>query len=701
MSTIEMHIQELRAQIRDHDYQYFELNDPLISDAEYDALVRELRMLELSHREYQSDDSPTKRLYSAIDGQFKKVRHPQVMMSLAKAFKEKEIYEWHIRLDKEIGTQGMAWTAEPKIDGLAIALTYVNGVLVRAATRGDGEIGEDVTTNVKTINTVPWELRRDTHIQVPSEIEVRGEIYMRTDEFAALNERLQAAGEKTAANPRNAAAGSLRQKDPRVTATRPLRFFAYAIGSVSGAWPDTQWQTLTALKELGFEINEHVRRFSDFEALLNYARLWMRTRDELAYEVDGIVFKVDSLAQQRELGIVGTDPRWAIAYKFEARETSSIIKNITVAVGRTGVITPAAEIEPVQLSGVTVRNASLHNADLIAKLDIRIGDRVLLKRAGDVIPYIMAPLLAARPAATVPWQMPTNCPVCDTPLVRPEGEVAWRCPNSDGCPEQRKRRLEYAVSREALDIVGLGEQQVRMLVEKGLISDIADIFTLTPAVFVDTEGFGDKKIANLMQSIANAKTQPVLQVFISLGIHMVADKVAQLLLQHFDSIAAIAGASVADMSQIDGIGPVKAQNVAEFFGRPGNQQLLAKLTTLGLNVRGGRVAPRSDTLAGKTIVVTGSVPDFTREQIEALITQHGGKPTGSVSKKTSYVVAGSEPGASKIQKATEYNVLIIDWATFMAMVGSDGGTGLLEPSVVDVESEPPATSVSAQQSRLF
>jgi len=699
MSSIEMRIQELRVQIRNHDHQYFELNDPIISDAEYDGLMRELRMLELSHPEYQVDDSPTNRLYPAIDGHFKKVRHPQVMMSLAKAFKEKDIYDWYARLAKEIGTAGMAWTAEPKIDGLAIALTYVNGVLVRAATRGDGEIGEDVTTNVKTINTVPRELRRDTHIQVPSEIEVRGEIYMRTDEFDALNERLRAAGEKTAANPRNAAAGSLRQKDPRVTATRPLRFFAYAIGPVSGAWPDTQWETLMALKGLGFDINEHVRRFTDFEALINYARAWMGKRDELPYEVDGIVFKVDSLAQQRELGIVGTDPRWAIAYKFEARETSSTLKNITVAVGRTGVITPAAEIEPVQLSGVTVRNASLHNADLITKLDIRIGDRVLLKRAGDVIPYIIGPLLAARPADAVPWQMPTNCPVCGTALVRPEDEVAWRCPNSDGCPEQRKRRLEYAVSREALDIVGLGEQQVRMLVEKGLVSDIADIFTLTPDVFVDMEGFGDKKITNLMQSIANAKNQPVLRVFISLGIHMVADKVAQLLLQHFDSIAAIAGASVADMSQIDGIGPVKAQNVAEFFGRPGNQRLLEKITALGLNVRGGRVAPRSDTLVGKTIVVTGSVPDFTREQIEALITRHGGKPTSSVSKKTSYVVAGSDPGGSKIQKATEYNVPIIDWATFMALVGQEEDSGA--STVHDVEAESPPVVVSPQQSRLF
>jgi DNA ligase (NAD+) len=699
MSSIEIRIHELRTQIRKHDYQYFELNDPIISDAEYDGLMRELRMLELSHPEYQADDSPTNRLYPAIDGHFKKVRHPQVMMSLAKAFKEKDIHDWHTRLAKEIGINGMAWTAEPKIDGLAIALTYVNGVLVRAATRGNGEIGEDVTTNVKTINTVPRELRRDTHIQVPSEIEVRGEIYMRTDEFDALNDRLRGASEKPAANPRNAAAGSLRQKDPRVTATRPLRFFAYSIGPVSGNWPDTQWETLQALKKLGFSINDDTRRFENFEALLTYARAWMMKRDELPYEVDGIVFKVDSLAQQRELGIVGTDPRWAIAYKFEARETSSTLKNITVAVGRTGVITPAAEIEPVQLSGVTVRNASLHNADLITKLDIRIGDRVLLKRAGDVIPYIIGPLLAARPADAVPWQMPTNCPVCGTALVRPQDEVAWRCPNSDGCPEQRKRRLEYAVSREALDIVGLGEQQVRMLVEKGLVSDIADIFTLTPDVFVDMEGFGEKKIANLMQSIANAKNQPVLRVFISLGIHMVADKVAQLLLQHFDSIVAIAGASVAEMSQIDGIGPVKAQNVAEFFGRPGNQQLLAKLTALGLNVSGGRVAPRGDALAGMTIVVTGSVPDYTREQIEALITRHGGKPTSSVSKKTSYVVAGSEPGGSKIQKATEYNVSIIDWNAFMALVGEADDSAVV--NVRDVEAEPPVVVVPPAQSRLF
>ena len=698
MSSIEIRIQELRTQISNHDFQYFVQSAPIISDAEYDALVNELRMLELSHREFQADDSPTNQLYPAIDGQFKKVRHPQVMMSLAKAFKERDIYDWYARLGKEIGTEGMAWTAEPKIDGLAVALTYKKGVLLRAATRGNGEIGEDVTVNIETINTIPTHLRRDTYIQVPSEIEVRGEIYMRTDEFDALNERLRAAGEKTAANPRNAAAGSLRQKDPRVTATRPLRFFAYSIGPVNGTWPDTQWETLTALNVLGFDINDAAKRFTDFEAMINYAREWMRKRDELLYEVDGIVFKVDSLAQQRELGIVGTDPRWAIAYKFEARETSSTLKNITVAVGRTGVITPAAEIEPVQLSGVTVRNASLHNADLITKLDIRIGDRVLLKRAGDVIPYIMGPLLAARPADAVPWQMPTHCPVCNTVLVRPDGEVAWRCPNSDGCPEQRIRRLEYAVSREALDIVGLGEQQVRMLVEKGLVSDIADIFTLTPDVFVDMEGFGEKKIANLTKSIANAKNQPVLRVFISLGIHMVAEKVAQLLLQYFDSIAAIAHASMAEMSEIDGIGPVKAQNVAEFFGRPGNQHLLEKLTALGLNVSGGRIVPRGDSLAGMTIVVTGSVPDYSREQIEALITRHGGKPTSSVSKKTSYVVAGSEPGGSKMQKATEYNVSIIDWDAFMAIVGREDDS---VPFIArDVKIVAPVVVVPPTQSRL-
>lgn len=690
-------ISELRQRIRAHDHAYYVLSAPTVTDAEYDALMSELRALEAAYPELISADSPTQRVPDLLDVQFSKVTHPQAMLSLANAFDENGVCEWRDRVYKLLGSDMVTWTAEPKIDGLAIALTYSNGRLVRAATRGDGSIGEDVTANVRTIKTVPWELRRDTATAVPMEIEVRGEIYMRSDDFATLNERLRDAGEKTAANPRNAASGSLRQKDPTITKTRPLRFFAYAIGPVAGGrWPDTQWGTLCALHDLGFDINADARECTTFDALLAYAREWMQKRDTLDYEVDGIVLKVNSLAQQRELGVAGRDPRWALAYKFPARETSSILKNITVAVGRTGVLTPAAEIEPVQLSGVTVRNASLHNADLIDKLDLRIGDRVILKRAGDVIPYIIGPMVAARTGSEVMWHMPTHCPSCGTAVVRPDGEVAWRCPNSDACPEQRKRRIEYAVSREALDISGFGEQQARLLVERGLIHDIADIFTLQPADVAEMDGFGEKKITNLMAAIADAKNRPVTRVLVSMGIHMVGTVVAQLLMNHFGSLQALADADVSEISQIEGIGPIKAQNVVEFFARAANRTLIAKLAAVGVQVSGGAMQRHSDTLAGQIVVVTGTLP-MGREQVEALVVAHGGKATGSVSKKTSFVLAGSDPGASKISKASELGVPVKTWDEFVALVG-DAMVGDAAPA----QAVPPSpVALPPEQARLF
>lgn len=696
MPTPAARVDELRQRIRAHDYQYYVLSAPTVTDAEYDALMRELRELEARYPELVSADSPTQRLPELLDVQFSKVTHPQAMLSLANAFDENGVCEWRDRVYKLLGSDDVAWTAEPKIDGLAIALTYSHGRLVRAATRGDGTVGEDVTANVRTIKTVPWELRRGTATPVPIEIEVRGEIYMRSDDFAELNERLRDAGEKTAANPRNAASGSLRQKDPAITKTRPLRFFAYAIGPVAGGrWPDTQWGTLRALHDLGFDINEDAREFVAFDDMLAYAREWMQKRDTLDYEVDGIVLKVNSLAQQRELGVVGRDPRWALAYKFPARETSSILNNITVAVGRTGVLTPAAEIAPVQLSGVTVRNASLHNADLIEKLDLRIGDRVILKRAGDVIPYIIGPIVAARTGNEVVWQMPTHCPSCGTAVVRPAGEVAWRCPNSDACPEQRKRRIEYAVSREALDISGFGEQQARLLVERGLIHDVADIFTLQPADFVEMDGFGEKKITNLMAAIADAKTRPVTRVLVSLGIHMVGTVVAQLLMNHFGGLQALADADVSEISQIEGIGPIKAQNVVEFFARPANRALIAKLAAVGVQVSGGGIQRHSNTLVGQIVVVTGTLP-MGREQVEALVAAHGGKATGSVSKKTSFVLAGSEPGGSKISKANELGVPIKTWDEFVTLVGD-----ITLTDDTPVTPAPASPQLPPEQARLF
>lgn len=699
MSAPEQRVTELRTLIKQYSYEYYVLGTSSVSDAQFDALVSELRALEQQYPALLSPDSPTMRIVDGFDNQFEKVRHPRLMLSLANAFDEAGVLAWRDRVYKLLETTAVSWTAEPKIDGLAIALTYHNGVLVRAATRGDGEVGEDVTINVRTIQDVPHQLRPHPDWPMPTTIEVRGEVYMRSDEFAALNQRLIEQGDKPHANPRNAAAGSLRQKDSRITASRPLRFFAYAVGYIEGAPFVSQWQTLQMLRAFGFSINDDARHYAEFADLLAYAATWMSQRDDLAYEVDGIVFKVDNIAQQRLLGEAGRDPRWAIAYKFPARETTSILRAITVAVGRTGVITPAAEIDPVQLSGVTVRNASLHNADLIEKLDLRIGDTVILKRAGDVIPYIIGPIKDKRAGVEVPWQMPTHCPACDTPLERADGEVAWRCPNFGICPAQLVRRIEYAVSREALDIVGLGEKQAQLFVEKGLIRDVADIFDLQPSHFVDMEGFGEKKIANLMQSIADAKQQPVARVLMSLGIRFVGTVVAQLLMNHFGSLARLADATVDEMSAIEGIGPAKAQSVVDFFAHPEHRALIDKLAARGVNVSGGgSPAPTSQALANQVFVVTGTIAGYSRDEAEALIVRHGGKVTGSVSKKTSYVVAGSDPGTSKIQKANDLSVPIIDIAALMEMIGEDA-------SVADDAGEstnpPTQTPPTIAQSSMF
>jgi DNA ligase (NAD+) len=697
VSAPEQRVTELRSLIKQYSYEYYVLGTSSVSDAHFDALVSELRTLEQQYPALLSPDSPTMRIVDGFDNQFEKVRHPRPMLSLANAFDESGVLAWRDRVYKLLETTAVSWTAEPKIDGLAIALTYHNGVLVRAATRGDGEIGEDVTLNVRTIQDVPHHLQQHADWPIPTTIEVRGEVYMRSDEFAALNRRLTEHGDKPHANPRNAAAGSLRQKDSRITASRPLRFFAYAVGYIEGAPFVSQWQTLQMLRAFGFSINDDARHFIEFTDLLTYAATWMTQRDDLAYEVDGIVFKVDSIPQQDQLGVAGRDPRWALAYKFPARETTSILRAITVAVGRTGVITPAAEIDPVQLSGVTVRNASLHNADLIEKLDLRIGDTVVLKRAGDVIPYIIGPIKEKRTGVEMPWQMPIHCPACDTPLERADGEVAWRCPNFGICPAQLVRRIEYAVSREALDIVGLGEKQAQLFVEKGLIRDVADIFDLQPYHFVDIEGFGEKKIANLMQSIADAKQQPVARVLMSLGIRFVGTVVAQLLMNHFGSLARLAEATIDEMSAIEGIGPAKAQSVVDFFDHPEHRALIDKLAARGVNVAGGgSPAPTSQALANQVFVVTGAIAGYSREEAEALITRHGGKVTGSVSKKTSYVVAGSDPGASKIQKANDLSVPIIDIAALMAMIGDD--TSRADGEGESTDPPAPPTPIIAQSS---
>lgn len=697
--------EELRAAIAEANYRYHVLDDPELSDAEYDAIMRELRALEAAHPELLTPDSPTQRVGGLAAAQFAKVRHAQPMLSLGNAMDEAELREWReTRVLKLLGPGApVAYVVEPKIDGLAIALTYRDGRFALGATRGDGVVGEDVTANLRTVRGIPLRLRSvaddDPLLEgvggPPSSIEVRGEVYMRTADFEALNERLEAAGEKRFANARNSAAGSLRQKDPALTAARPLRFFAYAVGPFAGVRLTGQWQTLRYLRALGFPVNADARRFEEFEQVVAYCREWMARRDGLPYEADGVVIKVDDFAQQRELGVVQRDPRWAVAFKFPAREAVTRLANIVVNVGRTGVLTPNAELEPVVIGGVTVRNASLHNADYISERDIRLGDYVTVKRAGDVIPYVVGPVLALRTGEERPWAFPATCPACGTPLERVEGEAAWRCPNFGICPAQLVRRVEHFVSRGAMDIAGIGERQAEQFVALGWLKDVAGLYDLTAAHFEGVEGYGPKRVANLLTAIEESKSRPLERVIVGLGIRFVGSVAAADLARHFGSLEAIMAAGEADLIAVDGIGPVVAASVAEFFRRPEDRQLVERLRAAGVRLQGA--APRAragDGLAGKTFVLTGSLPSLTREQAAELIQSHGGKVSESVSKKTSYVVAGASAG-SKLAKAQQLGVPVLDEAALLALVG-----GPPAPAPEDAPAATPADTPAPSEGQL-
>lgn len=722
-------IAALRAEIAEHNYRYYVLDDPIISDAAYDGLLRELRALEAAHPELITPDSPTQRVGAPPASHFTKVRHALPMLSLGNAFDEADLHAWHERVQRLLGaTATLAFVAEPKIDGLAVALTYRSGRLEQGATRGDGETGEDVTANLRTVQSIPLALRSPEPEAPPPApdasggpaapppppdlLEVRGEVYIRLPDFERLNARLAAAGERPAANPRNAAAGSLRQKNPAITAGRPLHFFAYSVGVVRGVGLRSQWEALTYLQQMGFAVNRDARRFTQFDAVIAYCREWMARRATLDYEADGIVIKVDDFGQQHELGAVGRDPRWAIAFKFPAREAMTRLLGITVNVGRTGVVTPNAELEPVELSGVTVRSASLHNADYIAERDIRIGDYVTIKRAGDVIPYVIGPVIsrraAPRPVASRPsrtlcprhraaapssilphrartvclrrpaaatqqvrtrrYRFPTRCPACATPLERVEGEAAWRCPNFAICPAQLVRRVEHFVSRGALDIRGLGERQAELFVTQGLVRDVADLYALRAADLAGLEGFGQKKIENLLAALAEARQRPLDRLISGLGIRYVGSVAAQMLANHFGSLDALMAAAPQDIEAIEGLGPAAAGSITAFFQRPESRAIVEKLRAAGqrLTAATSRVT-QSSALAGQTFVLTGTLPTLSREAAAALIAAHGGKTTSTVTKKTSYLVAGESAG-SKLARAQELGVLVIGEPELLALL---------------------------------
>ncbi len=675
-------LEELRREIRAHNYRYYVLNAPVISDAEYDALMRELREIEAAHPEWVTPDSPTQRAGAPPAEGFVKVRHPAPILSLANAFSAGEVRAWYARilkLDARVAQSG--FVVEPKIDGLTVVLHYRQGIFVQGATRGNGEVGEDITANIRTIKAVPLRIPvmpreaggtvREAGDALPAYLVVRGEAFMHIADFERLNAELAARGEKTYLNPRNTAAGSLRQLDPRVTASRPLTLLTYQIVHAEGGkTPSTQWGVLQYLRRLGFPVAEIARRFERLEEAIAYAETWAEKRATLPYEIDGIVIKLDDLQVAADLGFVGKDPRGAIALKFPSQEVTTLLEDIRVNVGRTGVLTPYAVLRPVEIGGVRVERATLHNFDYIAEKDIRIGDRVLVKRAGEVIPYVIGPVVEARTGAERPFTPPAVCPSCGQPVEHFEGEVAWYCVNA-ACPAQRVRRLEHFASRGAMDIVGLGRKIVEQLVEAGLVEDVADLYTLEKEDLLALEGFAEKKAENLLQAIEASKTRPLGRLINALGIRGVGEVMAEELARRFPSLDALAAASREELESIEGVGPNIAAAIADWFSRPRNRRLLEKLRTAGVWPRGEPAAPSAAggaarPLDGLTFVITGTLPTMSRAEAKAFIQERGGKVTGSVSRKTDYLLAGENPG-SKLEKARSLGIPVIDEAALRAM----------------------------------
>ncbi len=673
---------ELRRALNEHSWRYNVLDDPIISDAEYDGLMNALKDIEAERPDLVTPDSPSQRVGGAVAAGFAKVRHARPILSLSNAFDADAARAWRDRIARyaEQNAPLLAtpaalsrFVAEPKIDGLTVVLTYTNGALSQAATRGDGTIGEEITANARTIKSVPLALRADGGPRsavrgpvsdLPSTLAVRGEAFLPIKTFESLNDALIAAGEKPFANPRNAAAGGLRQLDPALTAKRPLAILCYAIVDWQGgaAPPTTQWELLETLKRFGFPVSDLVRRFDSFDETLAYCEAMIPRRDTLAYEIDGMVIKLDDLVLGEALGYVGKDPRAALAFKFPAREATTILKDVAVKVGRTGALTPAAVLEPISVGGITISNATLHNYDDIARKDIRIGDRVIVKRAGDVIPYVAGPVISARTGAERPVIPPERCPYCETPVERREAEVAIYCPNPD-CPGKLDRAIAHYVGRGAMDIDGLGEKIVAQLIDAGLVGDVADIYTLDKPGLLELEKFGEKKAQNLLDAIAATRQRPLERLLIGLSIRHIGEVAARDLARHYGNLDALMSASVADLQTIDGIGPIVAESVAEWSAREASRALVTKLRAHGIDPRqepkpAASAAPPEGPFAGKTFVITGTLSQ-PREEIAAWIEARGCKVGDSVSKKTSYLVAGEAAG-SKLAKAQSLGVTVLN-----------------------------------------
>ncbi|MFL5779918.1 MAG: NAD-dependent DNA ligase LigA [Thermoleophilaceae bacterium] len=648
---------ELRRVIEHHNHRYYVLDDPDVSDAEYDALLNELRDLEAEHPELRTPDSPTQRVGGKPLDKFVQVHHLQPMLSLANARNEEELRAWDARVKNLSDLEHVRYVSEPKVDGLAISLLYEDGVLTRGATRGDGEIGEDVTQNLRTIKSLPLRIE-----DAPPLVEVRGEVYLPRSAFARLNEQRAEAGEPTFANPRNSAAGSIRQLDPALAAARPLAVWCYGIGKTQGLSHETHAEELEWLGAAGFKVTPDWKRHDDLEALVAECRRWEEDREKLDFEIDGVVVKVDDLDIQRSLGVVGREPRGAIAWKFAPMTATTTLRRVMWNVGRTGHMVPFADLEPVQVSGVTVKLATLHNEEDLRKKDVRDGDEVVVMRAGDVIPQVVSPTPKAqrRRKRSKPPGPPERCPACGTETVKPEDGVWTICPNRASCPGQLFQAVKHFVSKGAMDIDGFGEKQAQRFLADGLIQNVADIYELEEERLVGLEGFGEISARNLLAAIEGSKQVPFFRVLYALGVPGIGYVNARALAAHFRSIDALMAASAEEIEQAEGIGPVLASTIVETLAEERTRDLIERLRAHGLQMEQEGPPPGSDgKLAGLTFVLTGTLPELSRERATEMIEAAGGKVTGSVSKKTSFVVAGADPG-SKLAKAEQVKVEVID-----------------------------------------
>lgn len=657
-------VEKLREEIRRYDYYYYVLNQPLISDAEYDRLFRELQELERRYPELVTPDSPTQRVGAPPAEEFAPVEHAIPMLSLQNCFNDEELEEWDDRVRRLLGGEPVEYVCEPKLDGLSVELVYVDGVFTVGSTRGDGRVGEDVTRNLRTIKQVPLRLF-PLDGKVPRLLEARGEVYMEKEAFRRLNEERERAGEPLFANPRNAAAGSLRQLDPNVTASRPLKIFFYAMGRAEGIEIRSQVELLTTFPKLGLPVNPLWKLCKTLDEVKAFYRELLGMRHELPYEADGMVVKVNDFRQREILGEVSRAPRWAIAYKFPAEEATTRVLDIIVQVGRTGALTPVAILEPVEVSGATVSRATLHNEDEIRRKDVRIGDWVIVRRAGEVIPEVVKSIPERRTGQEREFRMPERCPACGGPVVRPPGEVAYRCENLS-CPARIKESIRHFASRRAMDIEGLGEKLVDKLVETGLVRKLSDIYRLKKEDLVNLERMGEKSAQNLLEQIERSKNAGLARLIFALGIRYVGEHLAEVLAEHFPSLEALSKADYYELIQIPEIGPRIAQSIVDFFKNEENRKLIQELKELGVKTEAEK--PKEGPLSGKTFVFTGTLSAFTREEARRLVESLGGRVASGVSRKVDYVVVGADPG-EKLRKAQELGITILTEEEFRRLVG--------------------------------